>query len=140
MYGPTGSPSGSGIGSGGGNGGNSSGSGSNGSASGGARASSSGSGSGSTSGSAAAFDPVAKHTCVAYALRRAQLNLALIDKLDIVGRTSELARVFGQDFTSVLARGSQYRVESMLVCARACVCVCAALHDGWEIRCDSHGK
>jgi hypothetical protein len=131
MYGPTGSVGGNGIGSGGGNGGNNT-SGSNGSASGGASASGSGSGntSGSTSGNAAAFDPVAKHTCVAYALRRAQLNLALIDKLDIVGRTSELARVFGQDFTSVLARGSQYRVESMLVCARVCV----ALHNGWAGR------
>lgn len=108
MYGPTGGVGGNSSGIGGGSG---SGSGS-----------SSGSGSGSTSFSAAAFDPVAKHTCVAHALRRAQLNLALIDKLDIVGRTSELARVFGQDFTSVLARGSQYRVESMLVCVCERVC------------------
>lgn len=32
-----------------------------------------------------------------------------------VNRTSELARVFGIDFFSVLSRGSQYRVESMLL-------------------------
>lgn len=32
-----------------------------------------------------------------------------------INRTSELARVFGIDFFSVLSRGSQYRVESMLV-------------------------
>lgn len=32
-----------------------------------------------------------------------------------INRTSELARVFGIDFFSVLSRGSQYRVESMLL-------------------------
>jgi len=32
-----------------------------------------------------------------------------------VNRTSELARVFGIDFFSVLSRGSQYRVESMFL-------------------------
>lgn len=40
--------------------------------------------------------------------------LAIVDKLDIVGRTGELARVYGIDFMSVLTRGSQYRVESLL--------------------------
>ena len=32
-----------------------------------------------------------------------------------INRTSELARVFGIDFFSVLSRGSQYRVESMVL-------------------------
>ena len=32
-----------------------------------------------------------------------------------MGRTAELARAFGIDFFSVLSRGSQYRVESMMV-------------------------
>lgn len=32
-----------------------------------------------------------------------------------INRTSELARVFGIDFFSVLSRGSQYRVESMFL-------------------------
>eukprot|EP00727_Mastigamoeba_balamuthi_P004330 m51a1_g13896 dna polymerase zeta catalytic subunit, putative (2076) ;mRNA; f:718412-728650 len=41
-------------------------------------------------------------------------SLLMLDSLNIIGRTSELARVFGIDFFSVLSRGSQYRVESML--------------------------
>ena len=50
-----------------------------------------------------------------YLLDRSHLNLLLMDSLDLVGRTAELARVFGIDFYSVISRGSQYRVESMLV-------------------------
>lgn len=38
----------------------------------------------------------------------------MLEQLDLVGRTGELARAFGIDFHSVLARGSQYRVESLL--------------------------
>lgn len=53
--------------------------------------------------------------CLSYWLRRARLNLALLEQLDLIGRTSELARAFGIDFFSVLSRGSQYRVESMMV-------------------------
>ncbi|KAK9818869.1 hypothetical protein WJX74_003598 [Apatococcus lobatus] len=53
--------------------------------------------------------------CLAYMVQRAQLNLALLEQLDLVGRTAELARAFGIDFFSVLSRGSQYRVESLLV-------------------------
>ncbi|KAH7435487.1 hypothetical protein KP509_06G067000 [Ceratopteris richardii] len=56
-----------------------------------------------------------KHLCLEYCIRRAQLNLEIMDQLDLVNRTSELARVFGIDFFSVLSRGSQYRVESMLL-------------------------
>ena len=52
---------------------------------------------------------------MSYWLRRARLNLALLEQLDLIGRTSELARAFGIDFFSVLSRGSQYRVESMMV-------------------------
>ncbi len=33
----------------------------------------------------------------------------------MTGRTGELARAFGIDFFSVLTRGSQYRVEAMMV-------------------------
>lgn len=50
-----------------------------------------------------------------YWLRRTRLNLALLEQLDLIGRTAELARAFGIDFFSVLSRGSQYRVESMMV-------------------------
>lgn len=39
----------------------------------------------------------------------------MLEKLDIIPRTAELARVFGIDFFSVLSRGSQYRVESMIL-------------------------
>ena len=48
-------------------------------------------------------------------LNRALTSLTLIDKLDLIGRTSELARVFGLKFYNVLDRGSQFRVESMML-------------------------
>ncbi|PNT74600.1 hypothetical protein BRADI_1g18510v3 [Brachypodium distachyon] len=56
-----------------------------------------------------------RHRCIQYASSRAMLNLEIINKLDLINRTSELARVFGIDFFSVLSRGSQFRVESMLL-------------------------
>ncbi|XP_053396986.1 uncharacterized protein LOC123552830 [Mercenaria mercenaria] len=46
---------------------------------------------------------------------RAKANLEIMDQLDMVGRTSEFARVFGIEFYHVLSRGSQYRVESMML-------------------------
>jgi hypothetical protein len=45
---------------------------------------------------------------------RARLNVAMLDELDLINRTAELAKTFGIDFYSVISRGSQYRVESML--------------------------
>ncbi|XP_061560541.1 DNA polymerase zeta catalytic subunit isoform X1 [Phycodurus eques] len=39
----------------------------------------------------------------------------LLQQRDIIGRTSELARLFGIQFFHVLTRGSQYRVESMML-------------------------
>ncbi|PSS24580.1 DNA polymerase zeta catalytic subunit like [Actinidia chinensis var. chinensis] len=57
----------------------------------------------------------ARYRCIEYAVERAKLNLEIMNQLDMVNRTSELARVFGIDFFSVLSRGSQYRVESMLL-------------------------
>lgn len=44
----------------------------------------------------------------------ARLAVAMLDELHLVGRTAELAKTFGIDWHSVVARGSQYRVESML--------------------------
>lgn len=38
----------------------------------------------------------------------------VVDRLDLVSRNCELARVFGIRFASVVTRGSQYRVESLL--------------------------
>ncbi|XP_039981481.1 DNA polymerase zeta catalytic subunit isoform X2 [Xiphias gladius] len=42
-------------------------------------------------------------------------TMQLLQQHDIVGRTSELARLFGIQFFHVLTRGSQYRVESMML-------------------------
>lgn len=57
----------------------------------------------------------ARFRCIEHLVERAKLNIDIVDQLDMINRTSELARVFGIDFFSVLSRGSQYRVESMLV-------------------------
>ncbi|XP_057439387.1 DNA polymerase zeta catalytic subunit isoform X3 [Lotus japonicus] len=57
----------------------------------------------------------ARYQCIKYVVERAKLNLEILNQLDMVNRTSELARVFGIDFFSVLSRGSQYRVESMFL-------------------------
>ena len=53
--------------------------------------------------------------CARHVARHSILNLRMIETLDLVGRTAELARVFGIDFFSVLSRGSQFRVESMML-------------------------
>ncbi|KAI6658920.1 hypothetical protein LOD99_10895 [Oopsacas minuta] len=50
-----------------------------------------------------------------YYILRAQANIRIIEALDIVERTSELSRLFGIEFYNVLARGTQYRVESMMI-------------------------
>ncbi|XP_070781827.1 DNA polymerase zeta catalytic subunit [Enoplosus armatus] len=42
-------------------------------------------------------------------------TMQLLQQHDIIGKTSELARVFGIQFFHVLTRGSQYRVESMML-------------------------
>ncbi|KAJ4968098.1 hypothetical protein NE237_014799 [Protea cynaroides] len=57
----------------------------------------------------------ARFRCIEYVIERSKLNLGIMNQLDMINRTSELARVFGIDFFSVLSRGSQYRVESMLL-------------------------
>uniref|UniRef100_A0A665WI97 DNA polymerase zeta catalytic subunit n=1 Tax=Echeneis naucrates TaxID=173247 RepID=A0A665WI97_ECHNA len=46
---------------------------------------------------------------------RVQGTMQLLQQHDIIGRTSELARLFGIQFFHVLTRGSQYRVESMML-------------------------
>ncbi|KAH8858584.1 DNA polymerase zeta catalytic subunit [Schistosoma japonicum] len=51
---------------------------------------------------------------VDYWIRRSIVNLRLLNTLDLIGRTSEFARIFGIEFYHVLSRGSQYRVESLL--------------------------
>jgi len=44
---------------------------------------------------------------VDYYTLRCQANLRLIEQLDLIGQTSEFARVFGIEFYDVLNRGSQ---------------------------------
>lgn len=45
----------------------------------------------------------------------AKYDILLLDAIDVFCRTSQMARVFGIQFTEVLSRGSQFRVESMLL-------------------------
>lgn len=52
---------------------------------------------------------------VDYYLLRVNGNLELLEQLDLIGRTSELARLFGIQFFEVLSRGSQFRVESLML-------------------------
>lgn len=63
----------------------------------------------------AAYSGSGMYRLLAHYLDRCASNLAIVDQLDLIGRTSELARVFGIKFYSVLDRGSQFRVESMLL-------------------------
>uniref|UniRef100_A0A4W6C027 DNA polymerase zeta catalytic subunit n=1 Tax=Lates calcarifer TaxID=8187 RepID=A0A4W6C027_LATCA len=48
-------------------------------------------------------------------ISRVRGTMQLLQQHDIIGRTSELARLFGIQFFHVLTRGSQYRVESMML-------------------------
>ncbi|KAK9291957.1 hypothetical protein L1049_019909 [Liquidambar formosana] len=47
----------------------------------------------------------ARYRCIEYVMERAKLNLEIMNQIDMINRTSELARVFGIDFFSVLSRG-----------------------------------
>ena len=53
--------------------------------------------------------------CVFYFVRKTLHTLEMLEKLELVKRTSELAKILGLDFFSVLSRGSQFRVESLLL-------------------------
>uniref|UniRef100_A0A8D2JBW4 DNA polymerase zeta catalytic subunit n=1 Tax=Varanus komodoensis TaxID=61221 RepID=A0A8D2JBW4_VARKO len=52
---------------------------------------------------------------VDYYTCRVRGNVQLLEQVDLIGRTSEMARLFGIQFLHVLTRGSQYRVESMML-------------------------
>lgn len=54
---------------------------------------------------------------IKYYLTRVKGNLKVIDQLDLIGRTSEFARVFGIEFYHVLSRGSQVGVLSSILWA-----------------------
>jgi DNA polymerase zeta len=59
--------------------------------------------------------PVQRWRVVAHLAAQARGCLLMCTQLDLIGRTSELARVFGIDFNSVITRGSQFRVEAMML-------------------------
>merc|ERR1719319_1997888 len=50
-----------------------------------------------------------------YILGRLGTGVDLLAKLDLVARTSELARLFGIQLVEVMTRGSQFRVESSML-------------------------
>ncbi len=52
---------------------------------------------------------------IEYYLYRTECNLKLLSSLNIINKTCEFARVYGIEFYHVLSRGSQYRVESMML-------------------------
>ncbi|KAJ5459841.1 DNA polymerase zeta catalytic subunit [Penicillium daleae] len=51
---------------------------------------------------------------VEYFTSRVQMNLEIIEANELIPRTSEQARLLGIDFYSVIARGSQFKVESLM--------------------------
>ncbi|KAF7730556.1 DNA polymerase zeta [Apophysomyces ossiformis] len=57
---------------------------------------------------------VSRYRLFRYYLDRVQMNLDILDVSEVVNRTSESARVFGVDFYSVITRGSQFKVESVM--------------------------
>ncbi|XP_053604169.1 DNA polymerase zeta catalytic subunit [Plodia interpunctella] len=52
---------------------------------------------------------------VEYYITRLTGTVRMLEKLDIINRTSELARLFGLQWWEVLSRGSQFRVESLML-------------------------
>ncbi|EFC40538.1 ATREV3; DNA binding protein-like protein [Naegleria gruberi] len=50
-----------------------------------------------------------------YYLIKTSVTLEVLNHLDILNRTGELGKVYGIEFFSVISRGSQYRVESMML-------------------------
>lgn len=49
-----------------------------------------------------------------YLLKRVGTLLKIVEELDLIGRHSVLAKVYGIDLESTFTRGSQYRVEGIL--------------------------
>jgi hypothetical protein len=60
-------------------------------------------------------NPHSRHLTIEYCHLLAQVNLQFLDKLDLIYRLSESARLYGIDLFSVVSRGSQYRVEASLL-------------------------
>ncbi|KAK0753578.1 hypothetical protein B0T18DRAFT_358164 [Schizothecium vesticola] len=58
--------------------------------------------------------PAALHKVLRYYQIRTRLDLDILDTNELVPRTSEQARLLGIDFFSVISRGSQFKVESIM--------------------------
>ena len=56
-----------------------------------------------------------KWDTMAYVLQRVATTLKIFYQQDVLGTTSEMSRLIGIDFVSVLRRGSQFRVESVMM-------------------------
>ncbi|KAM3163741.1 DNA polymerase [Lachancea thermotolerans] len=59
-------------------------------------------------------------TLISYWKKRVNINMKLLHSQQTINQTIEQARLIGIDFYSVISRGSQYKVESVLV--RLCKC------------------
>ncbi|XP_055919384.1 DNA polymerase zeta catalytic subunit isoform X2 [Eupeodes corollae] len=59
--------------------------------------------------------PQTRWIVLEYFFERVRGTLELLDQLDLIGRTSEMAKLIGIQFYEVLSRGSQFRVESMML-------------------------
>ncbi|XP_052901869.1 DNA polymerase zeta catalytic subunit isoform X2 [Anopheles moucheti] len=59
--------------------------------------------------------PYSRWIVLEYYLERVNGNFEILNQLDLIGRTAELAKLFGIQFYEVLSRGSQFRVESMML-------------------------
>lgn len=56
-----------------------------------------------------------RYKTINYYLNHLNVIIKILDKLDIISQNSELAKLFGIQFYEVLSRGSQFRVESMML-------------------------
>ncbi|CAG2169470.1 unnamed protein product, partial [Oppiella nova] len=61
------------------------------------------------------YDQYNRRRVMEYYLMRTVGSLQILDKLDFVSKTSELARLFGMQFHEVYNRGSQFRVEAIML-------------------------
>jgi len=62
-----------------------------------------------------AGEAVARTGVLHLLIQRSAYNLRLLDALSALPKAAEQARMLGVDVLSVLSRGSQYRVEAMLM-------------------------
>lgn len=51
---------------------------------------------------------------ILYWVERAEVDLEILEASELVFRTAEFARIYGIDFFSVISRGSQFKVESVM--------------------------